>query len=302
MLSENATLVVSLVPLYIFLKATGLALFSLNQVENNDRISYFNFKNSFVHLFHIAYVYYAVKNTHQKFIAAPDLLQKVYTLVFLINAFALIGVNIVWDKLKNRQFLLLLRKMNNLDKELLQNNIILDYNLLKRRSMLIICSETFVYTLFNIDTATIFLQVGNDVLTVIMDFIYYAGLHFMQITMTGKCFTLFAIVENILKQLNLQLSHEDVSPEIIRTVTILYHKTYVLVLDINQVIAFQLLVPFCVTFIMAVYHIYYQIVNSDLQESQTVLVWLTTILLKIIIVIVQIQRASDAVCIYNFYI
>lgn len=295
MLPPNESIVISLVPLYILLKITGFGLFSLEQIESNVNISYFNLNNAFVHLYHIVYVYYAVKNTHQKFLTAPSLVQKVYTLVFLINAFALIGVNIVWDKLKNRQFLLLLRKIKKLDEKLLENNITLEYKFLKRRSMLVIAIETFLYTLFNIDTATIFLQVGNDVPTVLMDFMYYAGLHFMQITMTGKCFTLFAIVENILKQLNLKLLRDDVSSDIIRTVTIFYHKTYVLVTEINQVIAFQLLVPFCVTFIMVVYHIYYQIVNSDLQESQTVLLWLSTILLKIIIVIVQIQRALDAV-------
>ena len=282
-------------PLCILLRITGFALFSQTTIKNDSKISYFTVFNCVTYIFHIVYIGYAVVNTATKFTSAPDTLRLVYALVFLVNAFALIGTNIIWDKYKNDKFLQLLKQFYNFDKKLQRNNIFLDYEKLRSRSAAVLIIEATIYAYFNTDTAYQFWKMGIKPTTIFLDFIYYGGLHAMQVTMTGKCFTLFAIIENIFDRLSFTMKTDEASPDMVRNIRHLYHETYELVVQVNEVIAFQLVVPFCVTFIMVVFHIYYQIVDSSLQESVTVLVWLSTILLKLVVVIVQIHGALTSV-------
>lgn len=295
MFTASDDIIFSLYPLLLLLKTTGFVLFSTDHVRNTYRNTYFSILNLTIYVIHVVYVWYAAINTFGKYITAPDTLQKVYAVVFLVNAFSLIGVNIIWDKYHNNKFLNLLRQFYKVDKDLRGNNIFLDYKKLRNRATVIILAEFSVYTYFNIDTATIFCKLGFQPTTVALDFLFYQGLHMMQVTMTGKCVTLFAITENIFHRLNVKMQTDETSVQLVQKIRRFYHDAYELVSEANEVIAFQLVVPLCVTFVMVVYHIYYQIMNSALQESVTVLVWLSAILIKTVVVITQIHGVTTAV-------
>nr|XP_015833293.1 PREDICTED: putative gustatory receptor 28b isoform X2 [Tribolium castaneum] len=116
----------------------------------------------------------------------------------------------------------------------------------------------------------------------------------MQVAMTVKCLTLFLVIENIFDHLNSELNTGETTKQLVEKIRNFYHDTYDLTIRANKVIALQLIVPLCITFVMVVYHIYYQIKDSSLQTSVTVLVWLSTMLVKIVVVIVQIHRTTSA--------
>nr|XP_015833292.1 PREDICTED: putative gustatory receptor 28b isoform X1 [Tribolium castaneum] len=122
----------------------------------------------------------------------------------------------------------------------------------------------------------------------------------MQVAMTVKCLTLFLVIENIFDHLNSELNTGETTKQLVEKIRNFYHDTYDLTIRANKVIALQLIVPLCITFVMVVYHIYYQIKDSSLQTSVTVLVWLSTMLVKIVVVIVQIHRTTSAVFCFYF--
>ncbi|RZC40451.1 7tm 7 domain containing protein [Asbolus verrucosus] len=295
MFTTDENITSSLHPLLMFLRINGFVLFCLHKIKTNEKIAYFEKTNLIIYICHILYTGYAAKNAIKKFCMAPDTLRKVYALVFSINAYALIGVNFIYDKYRNKKILQILRKIYIMDQKLRNSGVILDYKKLKNYSALIMFVEGACYMYFNFDTAIIFWVVlHRDPKVVVLDFLYYTVLHATQVAMTGKCVTFFAIIENIYKHLNEKLERVETSAKLMRDMQCLYHDTYGLVMELNEVIAFQLVVPFCVTFIMVVFHIYYQMVNSALQSSVTVLLWLSTVLVKIVLVIVQIQKAISA--------
>lgn len=289
---SDVDILTSLIPLFIVLKPVGFVLFPIKQLKNCDNIQYFSFVNFLTHCFHIYFIFYGFKNTIPR-LEASDTRQKAYALVFFANTFGLIGVNLIWDKLQNRKFLYLLRQFYKIDLELRKSNIYLNYKKIQGFSGIVIFSEFLLYTYFNIDTFLLFLKIDKDAQTVVLNFVFYQGLHIMQVTMTAKCLILFLVIEKIFENLNFKLSSKNV-----QKIRNLYQDTYNLTVLLNRVLALQILVPFCITFVMVVFHIYYQIVDSKLQASVTVLVWLSTMLAKIVVVIVQIHRATLAVISY----
>ncbi|RZC40453.1 hypothetical protein BDFB_001560 [Asbolus verrucosus] len=144
-------------------------------------------------------------------------------------------------------------------------------------SLCVMLVESACYIYFTIATAITFWEMGLfDGKTSVLDTIFYIGLHIMQVTMTGKCVTLFAIVQYIYHHLNRKVENDETSAELIWKIRTLYHEIYNLVLELNDVIAFQLVVPFCVTFVMIVFHIYFQLVIP--LNSSTVFFWLSAII------------------------
>jgi hypothetical protein len=291
---QNKNIIVALLPLLIFLRMNAMIQFWIDKLKTHETIRYFDKINLIIYAYQVIYICYGVDNMRISYQMAPEKsVGLLYILIFMMNGGSLTLVNYIWDSLRNNKFLQLLQKYYFLDKRLRENDIHLDYEKLRNYSACIIVLESFCYILFNLHTIINYWMFGLNYLQIFFIFVYFTGLHMMQVAMTAKSCTLFMIVENMCGHMNKKMKSEVTTVELISKMRSLYSDIYDLVLDLNDAISFQIVVPFCVTFIMAVFHIYYEIKFSFF--GAPALTWITVIIIKIFLVIIQIQKTLLAV-------
>nr|XP_015837560.1 PREDICTED: uncharacterized protein LOC107398324 isoform X2 [Tribolium castaneum] len=286
---SKMNIVVALFPLLLFLRMNGQLLFWVDKIKTKTKIKYLEKCNVVICTYQILFMCYAVKDLLQfvEMASHGTIMDMVYVVVFYMTIGSIVFVNYFVETLRNGKLLKLLQNFYTVDKFLRRNNIHLDYKKIRNYSTLIIALEATCYIYFHFLTIQRFWLVGLTNIQLGFLFVYYYGVHMMQVSMTAKTYTLFAIIDNIYYHINKKIEHSDLTVELISTSRIIYYNVYELVLELNQVLAIQLVVPFSVTFVMVIFHIYYEAVTAS---DITMLIWSATILTKIMLVIVQIEK------------
>lgn len=295
MFPSERNIIVALFPLLIFLRLNALLLFWVKKVKNNSKIKYFQKSNIFIVVYQILFMSYGIKDMLQFLEMAfrGTTMDLVYCLVFYMDIGSLVLVNFFWETLQNGKFLHLLQKFYALDKFMRKNNMYLDYKKLRNYSILVMIVEATCYIFFHFLTIKSFWAMGYTYVQLGFLFVYYFGVHMMQVSMTAKTYTLFAIIENMFYQINKKLT-SDTTVDVISTSRTIYYNVHELVLELNRVLAAQLIVSFSVNFVMLVFHIYYETIVTNFADMM-MLIWSAAVLVKILLIIVQIEKTAFSV-------